>query len=963
MWETGKAAQIAAEMRNYNLALLGISETRWTQSGQRRLLTGEMVLFSGHEEDNAPHKEGVALMLSGPAQKALIGWEAHGPRIITASFRTKKRKIKMNVIQCYAPTNDSKDETKDQFYNQLQSIIAQYPENDVNILMGDLNAKIGSDNIGYEEIMGRHGLGEMNENGERFADLCAMNNLVIGGSIFPHRRVHKATWVSPNLTTENQIDHICVSKKFRRSLQDVRVRRGADVASDHHLLVAKLKLKLKKNWAAPTTSRQKYNVGLLKDPDTCRDFSLSLQNKYEVLQELLEDELEMESKWQQVKNVVTETCREVVGPMRYQQKEWISAETLEKIKDRKHKKAAINNSRTRAAKAKARGDFSEANRRVQRSVRSDKRKYIDSLADEAEAAAASNNMRQLYDTTRKLSGKYSRPERPVKDKDGNTLQGAEKQLSRWAEHFEDLLNRPTPPNPPHIIPADTDLPINCDHPTRTEIRKAIQQLRNGKAAGPDNIPAEALKADLTTMVEMLYPLFKQIWEEEEVPADWKEGYLIKLPKKGDLSNCANYRGITLLSVPGKVFNRVLLERMKGQVDTLLRDQQAGFRKNRSCVDQIATLRIIVEQSLEWNTSLYINFVDYEKAFDSVDRNTMWKLLRHYGVPGKLVTLIRNSYEGMTCRVVHGGQLTSSFTVRTGVRQGCLLSPFLFLLVIDWAMKVSTEHQRNGIQWTLLEQLDDLDFADDLALLSHSHQQMQLKTSELARTSITTGLKIHEGKTKILKINARSQDPVTLNGKELEEVDTFTYLGSIIDKEGGTDADVKARIGKARAAYLQLKSIWSAREVSTQTKIRLYNSNVKSVLLYGAETWRTTKSTIKKVQTFMNSCLKRILCIHWPEVISNVELWQRTNQLPAGEEIRRRRWRWIGHTIRKPSTNITRQALKWNPQGKRKRGRPRNTWRRDLNADMKRMGKSWQELERAAQDRRLWRAVVDGLCSG
>ena len=106
-------------------------------------------------------------------------------------------------------------------------------------------------------------------------------------------------------------------------------------------------------------------------------------------------------------------------------------------------------------------------------------------------------------------------------------------------------------------------------------------------------------------------------------------------------------------------------------------------KDRSCTDQIATLRIIVEQSMEWDSSLYINFVDYEKAFDTLDRDTLWKLLQHYGIPDKLISLIRNSYEDMTCRVVHAGQLTDSFMVKTGVRQGCLLSPFLFLLAIDW----------------------------------------------------------------------------------------------------------------------------------------------------------------------------------------------------------------------------------------------------------------------------------------
>ena len=130
-----------------------------------------------------------------------------------------------------------------------------------------------------------------------------------------------------------------------------------------------------------------------------------------------------------------------------------------------------------------------------------------------------------------------------------------------------------------------------------------------------------------------------------------------------------------------------------------------------------------------------------------------------------------------------------------------MSPFLFLQAINWIMKTSTADRRNGIQWILFDQLEDLDFADDLALLSHSHQQMQDKTTELAATSSQVGLKIHEGKTKILKINTASEDPVTLRGSELEEVEAFTYLGSIINRQGGTDADVRARIAKARAAYL------------------------------------------------------------------------------------------------------------------------------------------------------------------
>ncbi|EDO46312.1 predicted protein, partial [Nematostella vectensis] len=187
----------------------------------------------------------------------------------------------MDIIQCYAPTNDSEEEEKDNFYNRLTTIIQDRPTRNIIIVMGDFNAKIGGDNRGYEEIMGQQGLGKMNDNGERFADLCAASNLVIGGSVFHHRRIHKATWVSPDLSTGNQIDHLCIGKKFRRSLQDVRVKRGADVASDHHLLVARLKLKLKKNWTGGSSKRQRYNTITLKDSKKKEEFKVTLSNKFQ----------------------------------------------------------------------------------------------------------------------------------------------------------------------------------------------------------------------------------------------------------------------------------------------------------------------------------------------------------------------------------------------------------------------------------------------------------------------------------------------------------------------------------------------------------------------------------------------------------------------------------------------------------------------------------------------------------
>ncbi|VDP78296.1 unnamed protein product [Schistosoma mattheei] len=174
------------------------------------------------------------------------------------------------------------------------------------------------------------------------------------------------------------------------------------------------------------------------------------------------------------------------------------------------------------------------------------------------------------------------------------------------------------------------------------------------------------------------------------------------------------------------------------------------------------------------------------------------------------------------------------------------------------MKTSTSEGKHGIQWTARMKLDDLDFADDLPLLSYTQQQMHEKTTSAEAASTAVGLNIHKGESKILRYNTACTNPITLDGENLEDVKTFTYSGSIIDEQGGSDADVKARISKARAAYLQLRNIWISKQLSTNTKVRIFNTNVKTVLLYGVESWRTTKAIIQKIQVFINSCLRKIL---------------------------------------------------------------------------------------------------------
>ena len=901
---------------------------------------------------------GVGLLMTPEAAQALLSWEPVSPRILTARFNSKGRKV--TILQCYAPTNTADEEEKEDFYEQLPAILDKTPRRDLKILMGDLNAKVGADNRNREIIMGKHGTGIQNENGELFAEFCTFNDLVIGGTIFPHKTIHKTTWTSPDGRTVNQIDHITIGRKWRRSLLDVRAMRGADAASDHHLVIASLKIKLKAYKDHAERPSYKYNVQSLKDSIQSTAFRCELRNRFSALDSLPDETIE--EHWHELRETWITTCKEVLGKKTRKHKEWLTSDTWDLITERKRLKILINHTNDEEHKRDLQAQYWDVNRQVKRSARNDKRRFIHDLTEEAETAAGQRNMKRLYEITRTLSGKNSNPTRPVKDKNGETITREDDQRARWAEHFKETLNKPPPPVPPDIPLAAQLLDINTNPPTKTEIAKAIRSLKSGKAAGPDGIPPEALKVDIQTSTDMLHPLLKKIWEEENVPDDWKKGHLVKLPKKGDLSNCNNWRGIMLLSIPGKVLARIILERLKTSLDKTLREEQAGFRQDRSCTDHIATMRIIIEQSLEWQAPLYCVFVDFQKAFDSVDREVIWKLMHHYGFPPKFVNIIRQLYENATCQVIHDGKLTDPFTIQTGVRQGCILSPTIFLMVIDWVMRQSTKGRRTGIQWTFTKQLEDLDFADDIALLSHKHQDAQEKLNRVAEEGEKTGLKISKTKTEVMRVNNKQHAPIQLHQEDIKEVDKFVYLGSVVNKDGGTDEDIKSRTSKARHAFRILRSIWRSSALSQHNKIRIFKSNVQSVLLYGSETWRTTKTNSRKLQAFINRCLRNILNIRWPEVISNQDLWERTRQVPIEQEIKKRKWGWIGHTLRKPTSNTTRQSLEWNPQGKRKVGRPRQTWRRSTDAEAKAAGMTWGELKRASENRVRWRSMVAALCS-
>jgi hypothetical protein len=196
--------------------------------------------------------------------------------------------------------------------------------------------------------------------------------------------------------------------------------------------------------------------------------------------------------------------------------------------------------------------------------------------------------------------------------------------------------------------------------------------------------------------------------------------------------------------------------------------------------------------------------------------------------------------------------------------------------------------------------------------------------------------------------------------DIKRVPNFTYLGSNVSEDGGAAKDIDIRMQKVRGAFSRLRRMWQSTFIHKDTKIKVFNVCVKSVSLYGCQTWLVTSCIQRKLQSFVNRCLHYILRVWWPRTVSSEKLWQDTGQFDTNMEIRKRKFGWIGHMLRKNDAEPSKAALQWNLQGIRKRGRPRNSWQRSTLSECG--SRSWSELQFIAGDRRKWKDFIDNLCS-
>ena len=246
-------------------------------------------------------------------------------------------------------------------------------------------------------------------------------------------------------------------------------------------------------------------------------------------------------------------------------------------------------------------------------------------------------------------------------------------------------------------------------------------------------------------------------------------------------------------------------------------------------------------------------------------------------------------------------------------------------------------------------------------MSRQITHLQEKTAKLSLYAAQTGLQINLSKTKSMHINRKSNEKINIDDQDIEAVEDFTYLGSILSVDNGAEKDIKSRLQKARTSFSMLNPVWRSNKYSRRTKLRIFKSNVLSVLLYGSECWRMTATDISKLETFQNKCLRQICKIFYPNIISNRDLLDLTRMDKLEFQIKKRRHRLTGHILRMSSQRIPKVALKWTPaHGKRNRGQPKTTWRRTMLADLKQLGLTIGEAEAVAKDRNRWRNLMRPL---
>ena len=760
---------------------------------------------------------------------------------------------------------------------------------------------------------------------------------------------------------------------------------SAECHTDHRMVRCRLNFHFKPVSKRRVPPKRRLHLAFLNYPHIEANFQASIESG---LQRINED-TSLTQMWNHMQGTIMKTAEEVLGYLKRKNRDWFDENNLQIQQLLSKKRSAHQAYLAQPSSTKKKAAFRQACSILQRELRDMQNRWWVNLASSAQMCADTGDQRGFYECLKSVYGPTHQIQSPLRSSDGKTLLTDKVSiLNRWSEHFQTLFsaNRSVHETAINQIPQQPELVELDSPPTFEETTKAIKQLKSRKAAGGDGIPAEVWKHGGIVLHRNLHKFFVCCWEQSDLPHDLRDAVIITLYKnKGEKSDCSNYRGITLLSIAGKILARILLNRLIPSVAANhLPESQCGFRSNRGTTDMVFVLRQLQEKCREQNKGLYITFVDLTKAFDTVSRNGLWQILKRLGCPPKFLNMVIQLHENQMGQIRLHQDLSEPFPIKNGVKQGCVLAPTLFSIFFSMMLEQAAEgldeddlvyirFRLDGSLFNLRrlqahtktqEQLiKDLLFADDAALVAHSEKALQYITGCFARSAQLFGLEISIKKTEVLHQPAPEvpchPPRITIGDTALNTVEKFTYLGCTISSDAKIDKELDNRLGKANRAFGRLyKRVWKNQNLRSSTKTSVYRAIVLTTLLYGAETWVPYRAHIKLLERFHQRCLRTILGIHWSDYVSNQEVLDKAGISSIEAMIIKQQLRWAGHVSRMEQNRLPKRILYGQlASGHRNRGAPKKRYKDTLKSSLHACGidtKNWSSL---ALDREEWRHTV------
>ena len=427
-------------------------------------------------------------------------------------------------------------------------------------------------------------------------------------------------------------------------------------------------------------------------------------------------------------------------------------------------------------------------------------------------------------------------------------------------------------------------------PTEDEIVTAIKAMSNAKAVGPDGFPAEllilGLQQDQVILLE-LHRLTTLIWREREVPQQWKDAVITLLHKKGDKTQCGNYRGISLVSHAGKALLKVAARRLGAYCEAkgLLPEKQCEFRLDCSTTNMMFVVRRLQEIGRKAGVSLFMCFIDLQKAYDTVDRTLLWQVLTRIGVSPQMIAVIRQFLDGMKACVRPDDDVCSDwFEVEQGLRQGCVLSPLLFN--ISFAALLNVVLQRFSEEPAILAELLHMKepsasmgrkpamdyvrravwgmlYADAACIVSQSPQElakmMEVIVEGCQAFALTLSAKKKETMCILPPHTPRTMVRIEAAGQIYKQVQSFTYLRGAVTETPDMSVEIAKR---TRACWMRirrhLQKFYDQPKIVLSLKTRMVKVQAIEALLYRCSAWTLRQEHYAKLRTVHHRVLLRII---------------------------------------------------------------------------------------------------------